>query len=47
MADPKETALKDLIDGLHEDLSREYEAIIAYTTTALDVEVPNIMEQGA
>jgi bacterioferritin len=27
----KQSALQDLIDGLQEDLSREYQAIIAYT----------------
>jgi bacterioferritin len=31
MADAKKSALKELIDGLQEDLSREYQAIIAYT----------------
>ena len=27
----KSAALKELIDGLQEDLSREYQAVIAYT----------------
>jgi len=31
MADKKNPALKELIAGLQEDLSREYQAIIAYT----------------
>lgn len=31
MAEAKKEALKELIDGLQEDLSREYQAIIAYT----------------
>ncbi|MGA8109948.1 MAG: ferritin-like domain-containing protein [Acidobacteriaceae bacterium] len=31
MADTKNPALKELIAGLQEDLSREYQAIIAYT----------------
>ena len=31
MAKMKDAALKELIDGLQEDLSREYQAIIAYT----------------
>ena len=31
MADEKNPALQELIDGLQEDLSREYQAIIAYT----------------
>ena len=31
MAAQKSAALKELIDGLQEDLSREYQAIIAYT----------------
>ena len=31
MADQKNPALQELIDGLQEDLSREYQAIIAYT----------------
>ena len=31
MASTKEPALQELIDGLQEDLSREYQAIIAYT----------------
>ena len=31
MADSKNAALKELIAGLQEDLSREYQAIIAYT----------------
>jgi bacterioferritin len=31
MADKKSSALKQLIDGLQEDLSREYQAVIAYT----------------
>jgi len=31
MAEKKGSALKELIDGLQEDLSREYQAIIAYT----------------
>jgi bacterioferritin len=31
MADAKKAALKELIAGLQEDLSREYQAIIAYT----------------
>ncbi|HZS55434.1 MAG TPA: ferritin-like domain-containing protein [Bryobacteraceae bacterium] len=31
MADIKDSDLKDLIQGLQEDLSREYQAIIAYT----------------
>jgi bacterioferritin len=31
MADKKSSALKKLIDGLQEDLSREYQAVIAYT----------------
>jgi bacterioferritin len=31
MAKPEPAALKTLIDGLQEDLSREYQAIIAYT----------------
>jgi bacterioferritin len=31
MAEPKNPALKELIAGLQEDLSREYQAIIAYT----------------
>jgi bacterioferritin len=31
MSDAKSPALKALIDGLQEDLSREYQAIIAYT----------------
>jgi bacterioferritin len=31
MANKKEHALQELIDGLQEDLSREYQAIIAYT----------------
>jgi bacterioferritin len=31
MADKKSTALKQLIQGLQEDLSREYQAVIAYT----------------
>jgi bacterioferritin len=31
MADKNKAALTELIDGLQEDLSREYQAIIAYT----------------
>ena len=31
MADRKKSALQELIQGLQEDLSREYQAIIAYT----------------
>lgn len=31
MAAKKDSALQELIDGLQEDLSREYQAIIAYT----------------
>jgi bacterioferritin len=31
MANEQSQALKELIDGLQEDLSREYQAIIAYT----------------
>src|ERR1700753_3844379 len=31
MADKKSPELKKLIDGLQEDLSREYQAVIAYT----------------
>lgn len=31
MAETKKPALQDLIQGLQEDLSREYQAIIAYT----------------
>src|SRR6201986_5588584 len=31
MAANKDAALKELIDGLQEDLSREYQAVIAYT----------------
>ncbi len=31
MPDKKSSALKQLIDGLQEDLSREYQAVIAYT----------------
>jgi len=31
MADKNNPALKDLIHGLQEDLSREYQAVIAYT----------------
>ncbi len=31
MADKKSSALKQLIEGLQEDLSREYQAVIAYT----------------
>jgi bacterioferritin len=31
MADKNNAALQELIDGLQEDLSREYQAIIAYT----------------
>lgn len=31
MAETKSPALRDLIQGLQEDLSREYQAIIAYT----------------
>src|ERR1700722_9541208 len=31
MPTAKKTALQELIDGLQEDLSREYQAIIAYT----------------
>ncbi len=31
MPDKKSSAIKELIDGLQEDLSREYQAIIAYT----------------
>jgi bacterioferritin len=31
MADKKNSALQELIQGLQEDLSREYQAIIAYT----------------
>ncbi|MFP5228314.1 MAG: bacterioferritin [Acidobacteriota bacterium] len=31
MAETKNPALKELIDGLQKDLSREYQAIIAYT----------------
>ena len=31
MADGKNSALEELIQGLQEDLSREYQAIIAYT----------------
>ncbi len=31
MTGEKKKALKELIDGLQEDLSREYQAIIAYT----------------
>jgi bacterioferritin len=31
MADKKSSALKKLIEGLQEDLSREYQAVIAYT----------------
>jgi bacterioferritin len=31
MADRKSPALQELIEGLQEDLSREYQAIIAYT----------------
>jgi bacterioferritin len=31
MSDPQNPKVKELIDGLQEDLSREYQAIIAYT----------------
>jgi bacterioferritin len=31
MPDKNDKALKELIDGLQEDLSREYQAVIAYT----------------